>query len=225
MSWPATRRRRQTLAPVSSARAAREFGGRRRPRRCRRVVAGPFAARDRRFGPRSGALCQKKLTGLSLGFERWCVVTDTVGLILRVIYHECPFGLIFLSPESPRRAHGGRPVGWPAPILIRNMTSYGSASSPRIGAPAEPSFRRSRSALGCPATPRSRLESDVARSNRGVAPEPSHRPQRGQTAHATDAAALLCHFALCAAVKKRARGAQEHELQRFCAASVALVEL
>ena len=38
--------------PVSSRAVWREFGGRRRLRRCRRVVPGHTRARDRRFGPR-----------------------------------------------------------------------------------------------------------------------------------------------------------------------------
>ena len=60
------RRRSWILGSAPSPRAARrEFGGRRRLRRCRRVVPGHTRARDRRFGPRS-AFCQtSRRPGLS----------------------------------------------------------------------------------------------------------------------------------------------------------------
>ena len=57
-------------------------------------------------------------------------------------------GLIFKTLEAPRRAPGRLgAIGQQSELLIENLTSYGSASFPRVGVSAEPSFRRSRLAL------------------------------------------------------------------------------
>ena len=51
--------------------------------------------------------------------------------------HGCSSGIIFKISEAPRRAPGllGA-IGQQSELLIENLTSYGSASFPRVGAPA-----------------------------------------------------------------------------------------
>ena len=154
-----------------------------------------------------------------------CVFVARVGNLWRYGLSMDSRGLIFESPEAPRRAVGPKTERCELKMAKRTWLRLSFLSLLKVP-PTEPSFRRSRPALFFPARrPRSRLESNLARSNRSVAPESSHRPQRGHVAHATDACGSPLSFCfVCCCQKTRARGAGAR-VAAVLVASVALVAL